>query len=312
VQEIRYQEGAPVQTAVQQVMADQGPDANAVVLGSAPPAQQQQIAASEGLRARSIAPLSQDVDYLVPAASSRVLRTEKARQALAFATNRSAYITALGGPGSAVPAYSLLPAAVPGHRDSSALETGENGSPARARDLLRESKAALPAKITVAYRSSPTADKAMAALASGWEAAGFAVTLRPIEQDYFETIASPKKAAGIDLFWANWSPAWASGSTVIPPLFDSGLNLTGDSSGRDYGRFSDATVDAAITRIGTIASRDERGRAWGELDASLEKRGAVIPLAQRRSLYLAGSNVTGLTGSETLGGVPDFARIGLR
>lgn len=310
--EIRYEEGVEVQTAVQRVMDDRGEARAGIVLGAAPPAQQQQVADSAGLRARSVRPLSQEVDHLVPAAASPTLRNAQVRQALAVATDREAYVNALGGSEAAEVAYSLLPPPLLGHRSQDLTGAGPGGSPPRARTLLEAAEVALPARITVAYRSSPTADKALAALASGWTEAGFAVTLKPITADYFATIASTPRAAGIDLFWSNWSPAWASGSTVIPPLFDSRLNLSAADSGRDVGRFADAGVNARITGTASIRERGTREKAWGDLDADLASRGAYIALAQRRSLYVAGSAVTGLAASGTLGGYPDLAATGVR
>ena len=92
-------------------------------------------------------------------------------------------------------------------------------------------------KFTVAYRSDTTSDKAISALVAGWQQAGFEPTTQPITEDYFSTIADPRKAKGIDVFWSNWAPAWASGSTVLPPLFDSTINITAAGPGRDYGYF---------------------------------------------------------------------------
>jgi peptide/nickel transport system substrate-binding protein len=164
-------------------------------------------------------------------------------------------------------------------------------------------------KIRVAYRSTPTADKAMAALMNGWQDAGFAVTLQPLTKDYFTDISDASQVDETDVFWANWAPSWPSGGTMIRPLFDSRLNLTDKSSGRDYGRFVDAAVDNEIARIGALTDTAAQAEAWSKLDASLADRGAYVALAQRRAFYVAGTDVKGLAANEALGGFVDLATI---
>jgi peptide/nickel transport system substrate-binding protein len=308
---VEYVEGTESQTAVQQVINDEGDRKRAVTLDSAPPAMQQHVLSDDGLRKRAINPTGQFVDYLAPSTASGVMRIPEVRKALALATNREGYITALGGPSAAEPAYSLIGPGLPGHSDADPVAGGPTGDTARARTELAASGLTLPVKIRVAYRSTPTADKAMAALSNGWEDAGFTVELQPVGKDYFESISRPGQTRRTDVFWANWAPAWPSASTVIPPLFDSRLNLTSSGTGRDLGGFADAAVDREISRISTLADRDAQAAAWAKLDASLASRGAFVALAQRRSMFIAGTSVTGLSANEALGGFVDLATVGV-
>jgi peptide/nickel transport system substrate-binding protein len=310
--QISYAEGIESQTAVQQVIDDDGSHRRAVTLDSAPPAMQQHVLSDGALHARSVNPVAEFVDYLAPNVTTGVMANPWARTALALATNREGYVAALGGTSSAQATATLISPALPGHRDDDPLGAGATGDPAKARAALQRSGLTLPVPVRVAYRSSPTADKAMAALVNGWEAAGFAVTLQPIDKDYFAAISDPARLKVTDVFWANWAPAWPSASTVIPPLFDSRLNLTGTSNGRDVGGFADPKVNAEITRISMMPNVDEQAQAWADLDASLAKRSAFVGLAQRRALYIAGTGVTGLSANEALGGFVDLARIGVQ
>jgi peptide/nickel transport system substrate-binding protein len=307
---ISYVEGTESQTAVQQVLGDDPSHRQSVTLDSAPPAMQQTVLSDSALRARSVNPSGLFVDYLAPNVAAGVMRDPKVREALALATSREGYVTALGGPSTATATTTLIGPALPGHRDAEP-QGGPSGDPAAARAALQESGLTLPVKIRVAYRSTPTADKAMAALRNGWEEAGFAVTLQPVEKDYFTTIADPDRKKETDDFWANWAPAWPSASTVLPPLFDSRLNLTSGGAGRDYGWFADAKVNAEISRISALPDAGQQAEAWADLDASLAQRGAFVALAQRRSLYVSGSKVTGLAANEALGGFVDLAGIGV-
>jgi len=186
---------------------------------------------------------------------------------------------------------------------------GTRGDPARAKALLTRAGVTTPLPFTVAYRSNPTADKAMAALVAGWRLAGFDPTTRPITEDYFTTISDPKLATEVDLFWSNWAPAWASASTILPPLFDSSINITKVGPGRDYGYWDDKELDAQMAKVNTIADRATREKAWADIDASLMAKGAYIGLAERRALYIAGSDVRNLSANTVAGGVVEFADI---
>jgi peptide/nickel transport system substrate-binding protein len=309
---IRYVQGTETQTAVQEVVNDDGEHRQSVTFDSAPPAMQQHVLSDDALRARSVNPDAQFVDYLAPNIASGVMKDPDVRLAFALATNREGYIAALGGSSAASPAYTLIGPGVPGHRDADPTGAGPSGASGAARAALQKSGLTLPVKVRVSYRSTPTADKAMAALANGWQDAGFAVQLQPIAKDYFTVISGPGQAAKTDVFWANWAPAWPSAATVIPPLLDSRLNLTSAGTGRDVGGFGDVAVNAEITRISALPDPGAQATAWADLDASLARRGAFIALAQRKALYVAGSGVSGLAASQALGGFVDLAAIGLR
>ncbi len=307
--EIRFQEGLDTQAVAQQVMADGETGRVSVSLGSAPPAIQQHITAVESLRERSVNPRTGVVDYLVPNTRSAVFKDEKVRLALAAATNRDAYVTAIGGTTAADPARSLVPAGLPAAHDADPVGTGTRGDAARAKALLAEAGKTGPVPFTVAYRSTPTADKAMAALVAGWRLAGFEPTTRPITDDYFTAISDPKLAAEVDVFWSNWAPAWASASTILPPLFDSSINITDAGPGRDYGYWNSTDLNARMAKVQTIADRSAREKAWAEIDKELLGAGAYIGLAERRALYISGSDVRNLSANTVIGGVVEFADI---
>lgn len=309
---IHYQEGIESQTAAQRIMADAEENRRAVALDSAPPAMQHSIVGNDALRQRSVNPHLGLVDYLALTVGTGPLASEKARQALAVATNREGYVSALGGSTAASPAWSVVGTTMPGHERGDVLGSGPRGNAAAARALLRESGLTLPVKVRVAYRSTPTADKAMAALENGWEAGGFAVTLQPVEKDYFTAASSPSRTRQSEVIWANWAADWPSASTVLPPLFDSRANLSSAGSGRDFGRFGDGAVNKRMSEIPAIADQAAREKAWSDLDTNLLRRGVYVPLAQHRAVYTAGSDVTGLAANEALGGYVDLARVGLR
>jgi peptide/nickel transport system substrate-binding protein len=352
--QIVYREGLEPQDVAQVIIADAPEDRTSVALDTAPPAIQQQIAAAEPLRERSVNSPNGIVDYLVPNFKSPTMANAQIRAAFVLATDRNAYITALGGPPTAQESTSILAqqirlalpnpeqpadptgtaspapaettsgtAPAEGEQTAAPAESTAEGTPAetpsdreRATELLAagaaEAGIATPVPLRVAYRSSPTMDTAMRALEAGWSDAGFAVELQPIEEDYFTTIAAPERATQTDVFWSNWAADWNSGSTVLPPLFDSRLNISESGSGRNYGYFVDANVDAAMSAALAIADPEDREQAWFDIDTTLRSRGAYVALAERKSTYVAGSAVEGLTTHPALGGTVDLAVIGVQ
>ncbi|KAB7746270.1 ABC transporter substrate-binding protein [Nostocoides sp. F2B08] len=352
--QIVYREGLEPQDVAQVIIADAPDDRNAVALDTAPPAIQQQIAAAEPLRERSVNSPNGIVDYLVPNFKSPTMANAQIRAAFVLATDRNAYITALGGPTTAESTTSILahgirlalpnpdqPAEPTGTappqdpetpEDAASDESDDTPAPTqtsddgtstadvsdreRAAELLAAGAAEegieTPVPLRVAYRSSPTMDTALRALESGWSAAGFAVELQPIEEDYFTTISAAERADQTDVFWSNWAADWNSASTVLPPLFDSRLNISEAGSGRNYGYFVDANVDAAMSAALAIADPEDREQAWFDIDTTLRSRGAYVALAERKSTYVAGSSVEGLTTHPALGGTVDLAVIGLQ
>lgn len=310
--QIDYQEGVPVETAVSRIMTNAGADSFAVTADSAPPVLQNNIMLTPAITARSTNPRTPFVDYLLPNFSRPTMANLTVRQALAVATNREAYVTALGGDTAAEITFAMINRSLPAHQDFNPLNVPPRGDAARARTLLEASGMALPVNITVAYRQGTIADKAMAALQQGWQEAGFSVALEGLENDYFTTIAAVSNSRGYDVMWAVGSAEWPSGSSVIPSLFDSRLNLTASSSGQDYGRFASSAFNAKVDAAALIPDASDREKAWGDLDQELSAHVAAIALTNSRSVFVHGAGVKGYIDNQALGGTVDLATVAVQ
>ena len=307
-----YQEGIPAETVLSRIMTSAGSDAFAVTADSAPQVLQNDILSNPEIAARSSNPRGPFVDYLVPNFSRPTMAIPTVRQALAMATNREAYVTALGGASAAEATYAMIYKSLPAYRDFNPLNVPPRGDAARARTLLQASGLTLPVKITVAYRKGSHADNAMAALQQGWQDAGFSVTLVGIERDYFTSIASVQRSRNYDVMWAVGSAQWPSGSSVIPSLFDSRLNLSASSSGQDYGRFASPAFSAKIDAAARIPDAYRREKAWGDLDKELAANVAAIALTNSKSVFVHGAGVTDYVDNQALAGTVDLATVSVR
>jgi len=310
--ELIYQEGIPVGTVLSRIMTNAGSDSLAVTADSAPQVLQNDILSNPAITARSSNPRGPFVDYLLPNFTRPAMNNLLVRQALAIATNRTAYVTALGGASAAEPTYAMINKSLPSYRDFNPLNVPLSGDTARAHTLLQESGLTMPVKITVAYRKGSPADNAMAALQQGWQDAGFSVTLAGIEKDYFTNIASVQNSRNYDVMWAVGSAPWPSGSSVIPSLFDSRMNLSDSSSGQDYGRFASPAVSAEIDAASMIPDTSRREKAWGDIDQALAATVAAIALTNSRSVFVHGAGVTDYVDNQALFGTVDLATVSLR
>jgi len=301
-----FTEGLTNEVITQRLIADSGADQQAVTDRNIPPASYSQITGP--VKDRATLTASPYVDYLLP--NFNKIKNLKVREALKLATDGEGERNALGGEKAAKAAESIVAESVKGYTPNEAFSGSESGDPEAAKKLLQESGETLPYPIKYTYSGgSPTTDKAASALAAGWEKAGFKVTLDPLSETYYDVINKP--SADGDVFWGGWGADWPSISTVIPPLFDSRINLTSASNGQDYGNYRSDTVNKMIDEAAAMGDVDEQAKKYAEIDAQLGKDVAYIPLENSQFYLLRGSKVTGYSNTPASNGYPDLGGIGV-
>ena len=260
-------------------------------------------------RLQTVAADGQLVDYLAPNMRSEVMKEQEVRVALALATDRQAYVEALGGEAVSTPAWSLIGASLPSAHQA-VLDRGPSGDPDAAAERLKKAKKTSPT-VRVAYRPGQRADAAMKALEAGWERAGFEIELKPVGDDYFATISGADAAEDYDVFWSSWGPDYPSAATVLPLLFDDRINISDAGSGRDYGYVASKNLNRDMDAAAAERDEDKRMTRWQEVDQGLLETGRYIPLAQQRNTFVAGSEVTGLAANAVFGGALETGLVGV-
>lgn len=207
------------------------------------------------------------------------------------------------------PAYSALADAIPGRPTQRPAGVTPTADPVAARAALVAVGVTLPVHIRVAYRSSPAADAAYAALKAGWEKAGFEVLLDGLGEDYYRIVSAPDASGRYDVFRRSWFADYPAGAAVLPELFDGRMNLTDTGTGQDLGSFNDEAINTAIEAAQIQPDAALREQAWGTIDAKITALGGQIPLAERRRSFLRGSAVSGYVENPYLGGWVDLASI---
>jgi len=307
---ITWDESLTAETMYERLIADQGDDQTAITFDPAPVTALPNV--ESGAAGRNSIVASPYTRYLTPNFKSKVMSNAKAREAFALATDRSAYVTASGGPSVALPTNSLINPALPAFPNTP-LPAGDKGDQAKAKQMLQDAGFTLPVKITVAYRKSETQDKVFSGLKTAWDAAGFDTQLDGFSAKYYATIQSPASATKYDAMWAGWGADYPSASTDIPPLLDSRINITAGGSGQDYGYFDNADFNKAIDATNLIADQTAREKAWGDLDTqAVTKYFAVIPLIVDKFVFVHGSKVVGAFVNGAYTGYYDPATVSIK
>jgi peptide/nickel transport system substrate-binding protein len=268
--------------------------------------------AGTGLQTRLTFPYTGNVDYLAVNMRSKVMANPAVRKALALSTNRATYVTATGGEGAGTPTWSILSPTVDPQSVNPPPGEGVEGDPEGARRLLKQAGVKLPVPLRVVYARSVLGDKAYAALAAGWQRAGFEVELTSVPAEkYYETIEKPTSVDSFDVFRGVWTPDWPSAGGVLPALFDSRINIDSSGPGQDVGYFSSAAVNALIDKADVTADPTSRAKVWEQADRTLRDEGGYIALSATKALYLHGSGVRSYE-DHAVGGIVDLATVAVR
>ena len=299
-------QGLNEQTISQRLLADSGDDQYAITNTQVDPSVIPQILGRPAAQNRSKNEIGGFVDYLT--VNVKHIPSPEVRQALILATDKVAYRAAMGGETYGEFANTIMSKTVAGWKDFNVFDTKPEGDAARAKKLLESAGVQMPYPITYGYEQSPVQDKAASAFKTAWEKAGFKVTLKPFGDNYYDALANPSETP--DVAWTSWVADWPSGSTDIPALFDSRINLTETYLGFDFGQFDDAEVNAKIDEARQETDKAAQDKLWGDLDQMVNERAAVVPLVDQKYFYLSGSKVKGLT--YFFGGYPDIANVSVK
>jgi peptide/nickel transport system substrate-binding protein len=297
-------------TVIQRLLNQQDDDTYAVSWVAASPTLRNQ--AGTDLQARLTFPYTGNVDYLALNMRSKVMANPAVRKAFAMATNRATYVSANGGEGAGAPSWSILAPSI----DPSGVEPPSGasvmGDPEAARKVLTDAGVRLPVTVRVVHAKSGLIDKAYAALAAGWERAGFDVQLTGVEPEkYYETIEQKTSVDSYDVFRGVWTSDIPSPSGVLPALFDSRINVDSSGPGQDVGYFADAGVEGLIDKADSTADPAARKRVWARVDDAIRARGGYVALSATKALYLHGAGVRHYE-DHAVGGIVDLATVAVR
>jgi peptide/nickel transport system substrate-binding protein len=252
------------------------------------------------------------------AINTRTVRREECRKVLVYGFNKRRYQAVLGGSLYGDLATTTLNPQLQAHRDFDLYgsRAAPDGSPERAQRLIQQAAAAgqpCPTRVRVGYPDTVDVQRQIASVAEAYQRIGIEVVRAPHPPTGYYTTYVGHPDHGVDLVYAGWVPDWASGSAVIPPLFD-GRQLADAARSRsgstNFSNLDNPEINALIDRA--LAEPDARRQyaLWGELDEKTQALAATIPVLYPKALRMTGVNVRGGFIHPQFG-QPDLAALGL-
>lgn len=272
--------------AAQALIADSGEAKDAFGAGFVPAAQLAAAQANPQAKERLVTSEPGALSYLAMNNQRGALKDVKVRQALQYAVDRKAYLTAVGGPISGDYATTLITPGIPGRQVYDLYPAPETGDIEKAKALLAEAgQSNLKLTLIVADDGS---DQAQAqALQQGFAKAGVTVNLRPLDSNALVAAATGPKG-DYDLYLGSWQPDFPSANGNIQPLFASSQIGNGNYN---ISRYSNPEVDALIKKATGTIDPAAAEAIWAEIDKKIMTDAPLIPLTYTKNSFLHGSNV---------------------
>lgn len=264
----------------QRLISDSGNDRNAFGAGMVPPAQLPQVTSNPQAKSRLAVGSAGPLQYL--AINVERVKDVKVRQAIAYAVDRKAAATALGGEIGAAPATTYITPGIPGRQEYDLYPE----STAKAQELLK-GKAVGQLVLLVSN------DEGTLALAQAVQQAlqkvNISVKINPVESETWIEKATQSDGSDYDLTIASWNPDYPSANANLQPLFASSEIGSG---GFNLGRYHNAEVDRMLAEAAALPM-DEAKEKWANIDRRIAQDVPVVPLVFRRNAFLHGSGVSG-------------------
>lgn len=199
-------------------------------------------------------------------------------------------------------ASSLLPPGMPGREEFFVDEAQITFDPERSRELLAEAgHADKPYPITmIYYELDPDMRAAQERIKQGFEAGGFSVKDIPVQSSPYNVWLDPdsKVDRRLNLRGFNWCADWPAGSSMLPPLLESGAEY-------NLADFEETSVDEEMRKISVLPQADQAD-AWGALDERIMREYfPIIPTAVRNELLVFGEDIGNPSG-EVVWGSPNY------
>ncbi|MFI1533133.1 ABC transporter substrate-binding protein [Streptomyces anandii] len=291
------------------IIASSGADASAVEWSDMDPASIAKVLPRPEVKKRLAAEQTGCTDMLALNTSRAPFDNLKLRQAMQYAVDKSAQVTANGGPALNDIATGYLPPSLTGVRRADFLYgRSATGDVEKARKLLAEGgrPSGFAATITVS-----TGDKTRAeALQQSLSRVGVRLRIQTVDPSvYYDTIGDTEHAP--DMAISGWCPDYPSGSTFLPFVFD-GRTIREKGNQGNVSQFRDKAVEKRMDEIAAMSDAGRANQAWIDLDPTIQRKSPAVPLLWPRKPLLAGDNVAGAFGHPVWTGQFDFAVIGLK
>ncbi|MEU1284626.1 ABC transporter substrate-binding protein [Kitasatospora sp. NPDC005856] len=289
------------------IIASDGADANAINMPWMQHETVAKVLPKQDVKSRMAAEVTGCTDMLYLNTAKAPFDDPKVREAMMWAVDRDAQVTAFGGPAMADVATSYLPPSLTGGVKSDPLKIPATGDPEKAKKLLQEAgKTDLKVSLTVSLGDKTRAEAIQQSLSK----AGVQVTINTTDPSAFQdTVGDTKNAPELTI--NGWCPDYPSGATFLPFQFD-GRTIKEKGNQGNLSQYKDQATMDRMDQIAAMTDVNEANKAWQQLDQDLAKKAPAVPLIWQRRPLLVGSNVAGAFGNQGYAGMLDLGAIGLK
>ncbi|MFD4659117.1 ABC transporter substrate-binding protein [Kitasatospora sp. NPDC058444] len=289
------------------IIASDGADANAINMPWMQHETVAKVLPKPDVKSRMAAEVTGCTDMLYLNTAKAPFDDPKVREAMMWAVDRDAQVTAFGGPAMADVATSYLPPSLTAGVKSDPLKIPATGDQEKAKKLLQEAgKTDLKVSLTVSLGDKTRAEAIQQSLSK----AGVQVTINTTDPSAFaDTIGDTKNAPELTI--NGWCPDYPSGATFLPFQFD-GRTIKEKGNQGNFSQFKDQATMDRMDQIAAMTDVGEADKAWQQLDQDLAKKAPAVPLIWQRRPLLVGSNVAGAFGNQGYAGMLDLGAIGLK
>ena len=280
----------------------------------AQPATRGRLLNDPDLKAMADNPVASRLQYTSVNPTVEPLDDIECRKAIQFGMDRSAYVTAYGGPiAGGDPATTIMPPTIPGHVDFDVFPAGETGDVEAAKAALEACGQPDGFETNIAYRAERPQEKAVAeAFQQSLERIGITANPKPLPQGtYFtETCGLPPYVVknNLGMCLNSWGADWNDGYGFLSQIVDSRvIRETGGSSNTSV-RIPevDEMLDEALAELDDTA----REQLWGEIDRRVMEEAVIYPGVHGKVLLIRPQGVTNVFVNESYGQY-DFMSLGV-
>ncbi|MER6397430.1 ABC transporter substrate-binding protein [Kitasatospora sp. NPDC001603] len=289
------------------VIASDGADASTIEMPWMQHESVSKVLPKADVKARMVAEQTGCTDMLYLNTAKAPFDDPKVREAMMYAVDREAQVTAFGGPAMADVATSFLPPSLTAGAKADPLKIPAAGDPEKAKDLLKAAgKTDLKVSLLVSIGDKSRGEALQQSLAK----AGVQVTVNTVDASAFsDTVGDTKNAPELTI--NGWCPDYPSAATFLPFLFD-GRTIKEKGNQGNYSQFRDQATMDRMDQIAAMTDLAEANAAWKQLDEDLVKKAPAVPLMWQRRPLLVGTNVAGAFGNSGYAGMIDMAVVGLK
>lgn len=294
----------------QRMLAGQANDKN-VIAASTDPLQPSSVGQIQNpqTRSRIVRDLPSCTYFMNIRTDIKPLDNVKVRQAIQYAVDKQALITAAGGPQMALVANDMLLPGVP-DKEEFDLYPSENsaGDVAKAKQLLSEAGVGDGFELSMDVRGLPLWQGFANALQDSLGKVGIKVKQKPLDSStYYDVIQTPAQQSPIQV--TGWCSSWLNGYPLLSPLFDgTRITKTGNQNGS---MLNDPAINKRFADIAKLTDADQQNAEYAKLDKEIMQLAPVVPMLWLTPLQTVGSNVGNAFACACTTGYIDYSSVGL-